>query len=371
MNKFLSKRITALLLTSLAGLNTYAMENGQINTTSVEIAATEIHPVAQNQNSTPTPKAQKNSRKKADKFKQETFRLGQGACIFCTVGKDPYIKTIKPDIDELKIVKCGKSISKASNQKVKSPCDLENLSPLCITTLNYGGNTKSVVKYRGDREAFIGKALEYILLPLEIFQGTLLVDEYKANLPMFWMLNNVEELVAIKNYFEKNIDPEFVPTQKTLLVLKINSDQKLENLNNECSDFLSKYFEIYPLTDSDIKEFFEKTIEAINSTSFDMEGSNPFYVGETIMQSIFRQVEKGSKKFQAKDIAIASGVMFFGVVVLKNIDREIDPILQLFTPEKPYSTKIINWLKGTTASVKNKIENLGKTKNNPVMSTTN
>jgi hypothetical protein len=359
MNKFLSKKIAALLLAGITSLNVYAVENEQVNTPATP---TEVQPT---QEVTPAPKAQKtSSRKKTDKFKQETLSLGQGACIFCTVGKDPYIKTIKPDIDELKVIKCGKSISKTANQKVKNPQDLEYLSPLCITTLNYGGNTKSVVKYRGDREAFVGRALEYILLPLETYTGTLLVDEFKANIPMFWILNNVDELVAIKNYFEKNLSPEFVPSQKTLLVLKINSDQKLETLDKDCKTFLSKYFEIYPLTDSDVMAFFGKTLESISSTSFDMEGSNPLYVGETIMQSIFRQVEKGSKRFQAKDIIIAFGVTAFGALVLKEIDRDVDFVFKALAPEKPFAASCIDFLKNTKETLNNKIISLKNSKNN-------
>jgi hypothetical protein len=283
------KKLSILMLISMLALTSYAADTNQ-----------------------PT-------RNALESLKKEVFKP---VCFFITVGKDPYLKVLKPGISEIKTIKCGCEQENCTT-KITSASDLENLSPLRLTILNYCANTKLDVRYRGDREAVMGKVLERIFLPAETYKGKILLDEYKENIPMFWILNTTAELKAIKNYFIKNLDAEFIPTQKIPLVIKINDDAKLEKLEPADKEFIEKYFELYTPTDPDVKNFFENGLATITDNSYCMDISDPLHVGESTMQSIFRQVEKNYKKFDAKDIAIVAGVTLFGTLVISQIGDEI------------------------------------------------
>ncbi len=254
-------------------------------------------------------------------FKKEALKLGQSACFLITASDNPYFKIVRPDLDEIKTFECGCFDKKnQTNRHVEKGNiqDLENLIPLRLTTLGYGSHTKYDMKYKGQRKAVMGKILETIFLPNEQYQGKIIFDEYKANYPMWWILNNVEEFKAISNYLRKKLEESgFIPTQKTLLVLTVFDDPEMKTFNQEDKIFIEKYFELLPLTDKEVKKFFEKAKDILITRGFEMNASNPFYVGETLSQSIFRQVESKCKKWKAKDIAIAAVVT--GLIALPSI----------------------------------------------------
>lgn len=310
------KKLSILMLMSMLALTSYAADTNQSTKELTRDALVET-------------------------FKKEAFKP---VCFFITVGKDPYLKVLKPDITEIKTIKCGCTKENCPTA-ITSASDLENLIPLRLTILNFGANTKLDVRYRGDREAVAGKILERIFLPAETYKGKILLDEYKENIPMFLILKTTAELQAIRNYFIKNLGAEFVPTQKTPLVLKINDDANLEKLEPADNEFIEKYFERFMPTDPEVKAFFENSMATITDNCFDMNSSDPLHVGESAIQSIFRQVEKLYKKFDAKDIAIVAGVTFLGTIILDQLRDEIRCIREKTFGKKPLFERACDGLK--------------------------
>ncbi len=269
-----------------------------------------------------------------EEVKQNALELGQPACFFNTNGEDPFLTILDPSTRETKIIKCGYQDPETEKQsQIKKAEDLENLAALRLTVNGFGGNYKYDVQYRGARKSVVAETLAKVILPNKTYPGTPLVDEYKKNIPMFWVLKNVEELRAISVYMIKNLDeklpaPEeeniykeenlssdneiFVPKEKTLLILKILNDKNLETLTDVDKEFLNTYFEVFPLTDSELKEFFQDKNQMLIDTGFNIGGSSPKRVGETISQGIFRDTEKFFKDFEGKKLAMYLG----GVIVL-------------------------------------------------------
>ena len=257
-----------------------------------------------------------------EELKKETLILGQAAFFLNTNGPDPFINVLKPDIDEVSIIKCGcKDPETETTRHIKNTDDLQNICVLDETVNGFGGNYKSKKKYAGERKSIIGKALDIIS---DEYPGTILIDEYKKNIPMFWVLKNVDELRAIFTYMAKKFEEEkFSPTKKNLLVLKIQNDPTLETLSKDEKTFLDAYFEVFPLTDKDVKEFFEQNKRLMLDMNNNIGRSNPKYIGETAIQSITRQTEKFYKDFEAKHIIILIGVFVTTKIILDFISNEI------------------------------------------------
>ena len=290
----------------------------------------------------------------AEEVKESALELGQPACFFNTNGEDPFLTILDPSTRETKIVKCGYQDPETGKQsQIKKAEDLENLAALRLTVNGFGGNYKYDVQYRGARKSMVAETLAKVILPNKTYPGTVLVDEYKKNIPMFWVLKNVEELRAISVFMIKNLNesiiaevteeneelniykeetlndsegkeealkteeissPEkeeiFVPKEKTLLILKIIDDKNLESLDETDKEFLNTYFEVFPLSDKDLKEFFQDRNQMLIDTGFNIGGSSPKSVGETISQGIFKDTERFFKDFDRKKIAILLGGYF-------------------------------------------------------------
>ncbi|MFC1894727.1 hypothetical protein ACFLYH_02140, partial [Candidatus Dependentiae bacterium] len=261
-----------------------------------------------------------------ENFKQETLVLGQAACFLKTHGNDPFFNIIRPDIDEIKIIKCGCVDEESGKPRhIKNTCDLANLCPIEQILNGFGGNYRYKMKYQGERTSNIGKLIDNYVSP-KIYPGKIIVDEYKQNLPMFWILRNVDELRNILIYFTSELEKEeFTPSNKTLLVLKLDNDKKLSSLNERDKEILDTYFKLFPLTDPDIKKFFE-TAKSTLLAGNDYMSKNPKYVGETASESILRQTEKYYKDFKSKDYAIMCGCFITFLIIQDLLKDEIETV---------------------------------------------
>ena len=226
-------------------------------------------------------------------FKQKTLFVNQSALFFTTLGKDPWIKINKENRDEIHSLQLSK--------------DLENPTVLRKMVNGIGGNYKEDRKYFGQRTNIIGKGIEYLLFQNSQYEGTILVDEYKEQIPMVWNLKNAQELEAVCNYLAKHFEEKNIKTtEKTLLILQLENDKNLKTVNAETSAFLNKYFEIFSATDEDLMKFFKKSKELIIDSPGKLKDPDK---NETILEGIVREVEKANNKFKAKDVAIAIGAV--------------------------------------------------------------
>ncbi|MBD3273375.1 hypothetical protein GF385_03450 [Candidatus Dependentiae bacterium] len=294
--------------------------------------------------------------KEINEYKNEILTLGQNSLFLIAPGKDPYVNIYQPDVDTYKVIKIGYKDKKTNkNYHIKKPEQFENIVVLSEMTNIFSANIRMQKKYSGDRESKLGEGLANVFFSKDTYEGKILIDEYNKNMPMFWVLNNVEELRAIKKYLNKNVslenkDLSFLSKEKPLLVLKVLNDPKLEKLTENDTNFLNSYFNLFSLQDSEIKSFFEKAKEAMINRGFDM--AHPRYKGESILESVFRQTEKQFKEFKAKDWAVVGGVFIFSNLVYSELKDGIDYSLEkLRNGEKSFSRKLLkkvfNRQKGT------------------------
>ncbi|MBD3231281.1 hypothetical protein GF322_01330 [Candidatus Dependentiae bacterium] len=297
-----------------------------------------------------------------ENVKNSALKLSQAACFFNTNGDDPFLIVLDPSIRETKIIKCGCFDSNTQvPRQIKTENDLKNLIPLRLTINGFGGNYKYDIKYPGERKSMVGSLLASTILPDIKYKGALFIDEYNAGIPMFWVLKNINELRSLIKYFNKNLEQNPMPKQKNILVLKFLNDPNLETLTEMDKQFLNKYFELFPLTDKDLKNFFENRNNMLIDTNFNMGNSKPKRIGESILQGIFRQAESFYEDFEAKKIAILIGAFIAITFIHDTIKDETKKINQyrkngfkkLFGDETITGAfaNFINYLKNTFSSL--------------------
>jgi len=247
-------------------------------------------------------------------FKQDALKLGQPACFFTTDG-DPCLRVSDSAIDKAILIECGCYDSETGqNRHIQKPQDLENLKAIWLIENLYGFNCQTNKKYRGEEESFVGKLLEKVFVPNDEYPGKPLVDEYKAHIPMFWTLKNSDEFKAISKYMLQNLaEQEYIPTEKTLLVLRIENDPKFETLDEKDREFLNTYFELFNLNDKEIKNFFEAHKELIIK-SFNYL-NDPTMIKETTTQGIFRRIDDFYKGFNISSLAIIASAFLITDII--------------------------------------------------------
>lgn len=258
-------------------------------------------------------------------FKEKALRLGQPCCFFSSYAeepfaeKEPYFNILRRDAEQFQVIKCGFLNPKTNkNEYIKSPEDFENITPLKTTTAYFGINFQHEIKYEGERQTLVSKALEKLFLTEEKSSYKILVNECKKNYPIYLHLKDIKEFRAISAYLLKNfLEENFAPKEKTLLVLKIENDPDLETLDETDKEFLQKYFELFPLTDPDVKEFFEKNKEFLSKMRFDMIKSNPVFINESGLQGMLRQADNYYKEFRPTQILVVIGA-FIAIDILAN-----------------------------------------------------
>lgn len=261
----------------------------------------------------------------AEKYKKEVLTLGQNIGFLIVPGKDPYFNLYQPDLDTFKVIKLGYFDGK--NHCIKEPAHLEKLTVLNEMINIYSANIRITNKYEGSRESFLSQNIANAVLGKKFYKGQIIIDEYNKNIPMFWVLNNVEELHSLANYIINNISLENKNTdlfslEKPMLVIKILEDPKFETLTDDDLYFLNTYFNIFSLNDKDIKEFFENAKNKMLDRGASM--ANPRIKGETVLESIFRQTEKKYGEWKARDWAIATGVLIAGTNTYSFFKNEIN-----------------------------------------------
>lgn len=259
-------------------------------------------------------------------IKIDALKLGQPACILSTYSDDPSFKVVNSTVDEIKMFDLGCIDEKTQKNRGRQTIeDLENIIPLQLTTLGYGSNIKYNAKYPGKRKEPIAVILEKLFLPEKQYKGKVIVDEYTANYPMWFVLNSADEFKAISKYLQKNFDEiNFRPSKKTLLVLTILNDPKLETLDRQDKEFISKYFNLFPLSDLEVKYFFEKAKDILISKNLEMKNTKPIRVGESVMEEIFREIEDKHGSWKLKNGVVALAVGTVSALMLFTLSKEVN-----------------------------------------------
>lgn len=243
--------------------------------------------------------------------------------------KNPIMFKCHPGINELDVMYFGTQ-KKSGPKLVKDAKDLANLVPLRFS-MKFADNTAVQIdkKYEGFRESYIGSGLEKLfkclgIYPTAGYKGIALVDEYKVGLPMKFVLSNVEQFKALKQYLLKGFDAAnvVVAENKPLLLLEIvDTTTKLD-----ASDvvFLNHYYDVLDARDPAVKTFFNEASEFLGDVA--RETKDAKNVGELIGEMILNDASNKAKDFDGKkirDLMITSALAaVFGCIFKQMNDRK-------------------------------------------------
>lgn len=256
-----------------------------------------------------------------EEYKDISLNLSNGCLFLNASDKDPMITIFQPDLDLFKLIKLGTEKNGKKLHIARGEV-FETIKILSESINIYSANIKIQNKYRGDRETVLGKFFEKVL-PKKNHKGQILIDEYKSEMPMFWILNNEAQLTGLKNYFLKNIG-KLNNQMKPLLLLKILDTDNLNNLSEDNQSFLDQFFVTFSTANKEIRDFFDKTKNRIYKYASKM--SSPRYKGETTSESIFRLTEKQFKEWKAQEFIIAGGTLILGSNMYSSLKPEVNAI---------------------------------------------
>lgn len=207
-----------------------------------------------------SPEAQEAGSKTA--FTSFPLTIAEPFAVFKSVGaKYPYMLRYDPAENTFTSVMCGTNID-GSPRLAKTAQDLVELVPVRRTVKALDAGIQIDRKYDGFRESYIGCMIAGVLtltgiLPQEEYPGTFLVDELTDGIAMKWVLRNVDEFKAVRQYLENKIAEKGLTFAKkpSLLI-----DIRKGGANLDASDyaFLNAYFTLVSPTDESTMEFYNK-----------------------------------------------------------------------------------------------------------------
>ena len=206
-----------------------------------------------------------------DQFKKSYFTFGRGASFLDMTGKNKKITTLYPAQSILINQKFGTKTDNNRNKKITNNKDIETLSIIEETTYQYNSGVKIQKKYQGARDSIIGEGLSNAILSSPMSKKMPLLDEYKKQTAMFWILDSVDQLRALQSYLEKNLDGDdktmSMRIDKPVLMIKILNDPFFETLTYSDIEFLYRYFNILNEDDTYINQFFNYMHDQITTIS--------------------------------------------------------------------------------------------------------
>ncbi|KKP22608.1 MAG: hypothetical protein SZ59_C0005G0073 [candidate division TM6 bacterium GW2011_GWF2_28_16] len=243
-----------------------------------------------------------------------------------------YVTKYFPARDTIELIKVGTNIF-GSNEFVKSENHLEKPSVLEHTINLYGARKRIPQKFAGAREKSflgIGNFLAWTILPQRTYAGQIFIDEYKANMPMFFVLKNETQLTALRTYFKtNNVLPN--ATEKPLILLSILDNPNLTNLNAENLAFLNSYFNSFSVQNKYLADTFAKAKERLQDIGFNARLENKDL---SIREYVFREIEETSEKWEADRLA---GKAILGLTAIV----AIQPFIKLMNTSKNTLSNLI------------------------------
>jgi len=234
----------------------------------------------------------------------EFTRLDQPFVIFKTDGKYKNVTVADPRRGQCDILVCAAQdpITKET-RVIKKPNDFAQLHPLRHIMRNIDWFKKMDKFFSGYRDAVCATLLEESLKVVglmsdEVYQGSILIDEYNQSFPMRWVLKNAQELKGIRTYFEERV----APAQGKKPLLLVNFLDETSEIDSADLEFLNSYFTLLQDNDPDVVSFFEKGYETIKDI-FDKTNAAAF-MGEDFGQALIRMLEKDTEEFKFKGLAL-------------------------------------------------------------------
>lgn len=264
---------------------------------------------------------------------REEFVDKDPSALFLRVSGDPkypYVIKHDPILNQWSMVLLGVQHNKASGV-MQQPEDLEWLIPLRFMLKNAESGIKVDKKYPGFRSvdtAFVGVALEKLLVPNERYKGKILIDEYlktaKGEKPcsMKWVMKDLRYFRAIRNYMIRELiatGMQQPPAKKPLLMVELldgstfNDDDKL---------FLNTLFDYRDKNDPAAIKFFndaQKRLNGIIDSTHDAK-----QVGESMGEALLHKLEDANGEFDIKKLA----VMDAGAIFISLITKPVQSIFE-------------------------------------------
>jgi len=232
---------------------------------------------------------------------EDELRYPQSCCILNTCGKYPSIKYVDPRNEECRIYLCGTRFPKETKAHLKkSVTDLEYLAVLREMNFLHGIAKRQDIKYLGWRETFVGKLIDKTI-PQRVYTKSILFEMYKKECPQLWLVQNNSELKALAINLINAIEINgYSSTKKPILFLSINNDPMLKTLDQTDKEFISKYFTQVEPSNEKVKDFFEKSRNAIYEICRDCGGCKKF-LGESFSEAFLRELEDHYDEFKVKE----------------------------------------------------------------------
>jgi hypothetical protein len=229
--------------------------------------------------------------------------------------KFPYMMVCNPGLNQWNMVLCG-TVKNGQPRLFKRAQDLENMLPLRSILKFADSGTQIDKKYRGFREANITILLELFfrsvgLISNDGYAGKVLIDEYKAGLPMKWVLGSIEHFRAIRNYMIKELSvlaTTAFPLKKPLLMVEFLDGKSA--FSDDDKRFLDTCFDLLDSNDAEACAFFERAQTKLGDV-MDMTSSAK-RVKESLGELFMNRVEDFSS-LEANKMILATGaiVTFF------------------------------------------------------------
>jgi len=279
-------------------------------------------------------------------------KVNQPFGYFKTTGKDPHMFVYLPGRNELQKVKCGihgdgteKDVIVHLEESPRDSLQLETLHPICWEYFFIDTNKRKKRRGRGDRDTVVGGFVEELLKSIRVlrdekYSGTVLIDEYKANIPMIWTLKNLDHFKGIRAYFQNMCEVHGITpsnTQKPLLVLELEKEEEL--LDASDIEFLHKYFEVADPADKAIKEFFDVHKETFLDLVQIM--GNAKKVSTKFGEDLLEAIEKPMGDFKFNNMALMTA-KYAAIALLADYARQAILEKKVW-PEKTMLNRICSW----------------------------
>lgn len=274
--------------------------------------------------------------------RKEFTTIDQRNAKFVSIGK-PFMVKHKPALDEIDLVFCGWYDEKNNDvNPYKKSIDLENMVPTRFTAKFVDTNVKIDRVYQGFRESFTEQLIEGMLRALQLYphlayEGTLLVDEYIEAIPMKWVLNDINDFKALKNYLIKKFTENHVQISQEKPLLLIDFVKKEQAFDEEDIAFLNTYYATLNPNDNQAKAFFKDLKSAQNIAREDTKDAKSIL--ESPGEMLIRIAEDKFGSLKTKDIIIKTiafgSVCFIGAQLIALITDPLkDGIHEILKPSK-------------------------------------
>jgi len=225
-------------------------------------------------------------------------------CFFDTRGSAPFVRVLETDKALVKTYELSKNLS-----DFKVIVHMEH---------NLGEWTLLKESFAGKRKSYVSKAIERaMLLHNKKYECSILVDEYKAQLPFVFKLKSMSELSIIIQYLmQSGVQPN---TTKNFLFMSTDDDFDITKLSDEEATFLTSYFTVEDATSDEFAGRIEERFNDIMKLCTKVNnggGVVPLYGDQR--STVLALLDKGFYKFEGK-VLFPLCVQYAVVALLFNI----------------------------------------------------